>query len=189
VVRGQGLFPDNWIYVHDPAVRVGRIQNYNNWSPEMVPDPQTTCLGLEYFCNEGDDLWTTPDAALIELARQEIGRLSLADPAAVIDGAVVRMPKAYPIYDATYQKGLAVVREFLGTVPNLQLVGRNGMHRYNNQDHSMLTGILAARNILGARYDLWGVNVDADYQEEGAALGEEELAALDGRARDATESC
>jgi protoporphyrinogen oxidase len=189
VVRGQGLFPDNWIYVHDPAVRVGRIQNYNNWSPEMVPDPETTCLGLEYFCNEGDDLWTTPDAALIELARQEIGRLSLADPAAVIDGAVVRMPKAYPIYDATYQKGLAVVREFLGTVPNLQLVGRNGMHRYNNQDHSMLTGILAARNILGARYDLWGVNVDADYQEEGAALGEEELAALDARARDTPESC
>jgi protoporphyrinogen oxidase len=155
----------------------------------MVPDPETTCLGLEYFCFEGDELWRTPDGALIELARQEIGRLGLIDPATVIDGAVVRVPRAYPVYDGTYQRGLDAVRQFLAGVPNLQLIGRNGMHRYNNQDHSMLTAILAARNVLGARYDLWQVNVDADYQEEGAALGEEELAALDARAGDHARSC
>ena len=178
MVRGRDLFPDNWIYVHDPKVKVGRIQNYNNWSPEMSPDPETTCLGLEYFCFEGDQLWTTPDHELLELGRRELGQLGLVDPARVIDGTVLRIQKAYPIYDATYQRGLAEVRRFLETVPNLQLVGRNGMHRYNNQDHSMLTAILAARNILGARYDLWQVNVDSEYQEEGAPLTEEELKEL-----------
>jgi protoporphyrinogen oxidase len=178
MVRGRDLFPDNWIYVHDPQVQVGRIQNYSNWSPEMVPDPETSCLGLEYFCFEGDALWRTPDAALIELARREIGRLGLADPAAVLDGAVVRVKKAYPVYDGTYERGLEAVREFLAGVPNLQLMGRNGMHRYNNQDHSMLTAMLAARNLLGGRYDLWQVNVDADYHEEGGTIGEEELRAF-----------
>ena len=180
IVRGRDLFPDNWIYVHDPSVQVGRIQNYNNWSPEMVPDPDTTCLGLEYFCNEGDALWRTPDAELIELARREIGRLGLIDPATVLDGAVVRVPKAYPVYDGTYRRGLEAVREFLARVPNLQLIGRNGMHRYNNQDHSMLTAMLAARNVLGGRYDLWQVNVDSDYLEEGAAITEETLKAMEG---------
>jgi protoporphyrinogen oxidase len=178
MLRGSGLFPDNWIYVHDPGVRVGRIQNYNNWSPEMVPDPDTTCLGLEYFCFEGDDLWNSPDARLIELARSKIGRLGLVDPARVFDGAVLRIRKAYPIYDGTYKRGLEAVREFLGGIGNLQLVGRNGMHRYNNQDHSMLTAILAARNILGARFDLWRVNVEEDYQEEGATLTEEQVSAM-----------
>jgi len=181
MVRGRDLFPDNWIYVHDPGVQVGRIQNYNNWSPEMVPDPETTCLGLEYFCTEGDALWNTLDAALIELGRREIGRLGLCDPAKVFDGAVVRVRRAYPVYDGTYQRGLAAVREFLAQVPNLQLIGRNGMHRYNNQDHSMLTAMLAARNILGGRYDLWQVNVDSDYLEKGAAITEESLKAMESK--------
>ncbi len=181
IVRGRDLFPDNWIYVHDPQVQVGRIQNYSNWSPEMVPDPETSCLGLEYFCFEDDALWRTPDAELIERARRELGLLGLVDPAAVMDGAVVRVRKAYPVYDGTYQRGLEAVREFLAGVPNLQLMGRNGMHRYNNQDHSMLTAMLAARNLLGGRYDLWQVNVDADYQEEGGPVGEEELRAMEGK--------
>jgi len=165
ILDEEDLFPDNWIYVHDPSVRVGRVQNYKNWSPEMVPDAGHTCLGLEYFCFEGDDLWTMPDQELIELGRREMAALNLARGSRFLDGCVVRMPKAYPVYDATYQRGLAAVREFLPTVPNLQLAGRNGMHHYNNQDHSMLTAILAARNILGGDYDLWSVNVDADYHE------------------------
>jgi protoporphyrinogen oxidase len=179
MVKGGDLFPDNWIYVHDPHVKVGRIQNYNNWSPEMVPDPNTTCLGLEYFCFEGDGLWTMPDADLIELGKRETGRLGLIDPAAVMDGTVLRIPKAYPIYDETYERGLQAIRRFLEEVPNLQLVGRNGMHRYNNQDHSMLTAILAARNVLGAHYDLWQVNVDAEYHEEGETLSEEDIRAME----------
>ena len=179
MVRGRDLFPDNWIYVHDPRVSVGRIQNYGNWSPEMVPDPETSCLGLEYFCFEGDGLWTTPDDQLIRLARKELALLGLVKEEDVFDGTVVRMKKAYPVYDGTYRRGLDVVREFLSAVPNLQLVGRNGMHRYNNQDHSMLTAILAARNILGARYDLWSVNADTEYHEEGGEITEKDLAALE----------
>jgi protoporphyrinogen oxidase len=179
MVKGTNLFPDNWIYVHEPGVKVGRIQNYNNWSPEMVPDPGTTCLGLEYFCFEGDGLWTTPDAQLIDLAKREMAQLGLVDPKLIVDGTVLRVQKAYPVYDESYRRGLAGIQQFLQNVPNLQLVGRNGMHRYNNQDHSMLTAILAARNILGARYDLWRVNVDADYHEEGEDLTEQQLAALD----------
>ncbi|MGE5645943.1 MAG: NAD(P)/FAD-dependent oxidoreductase [Acidobacteriota bacterium] len=179
MVRDKDLFPDNWIYVHDSKVKVGRIQNYNNWSPEMVPDPETTCLGLEYFCFEGDGLWSMPDRELVELGKRELAALGLLDPAKVFDGTVLRIEKAYPIYDANYRRGVDAVRRFLKTVPNLQLAGRNGMHRYNNQDHSMLTAMLAARNILGARYDLWQVNVDENYHEEGAALTEQELRALD----------
>ena len=177
--RGSNLFPDNWIYIHDPNVKVGRIQNYNNWSPEMVPDPKSTCLGLEYFCFEGDTLWTTPDADLIALAKKELVHLGLASEDTIFDGTVVRMPKAYPVYDSTYQRGLTAIREFLALVPNLQLVGRNGMHRYNNQYHSMLTAMLAARNVMGARYDLWKVNAESEYSEEGAAITEEELKALE----------
>jgi len=179
IVRGKDLFPDNWIYVHDPGVRVGRIQNYNNWSPDMVPDPGTTCLGLEYFCFEGDGLWQTEDAALLELGKKELAALGLLDPAQVIDGTVLRVQKAYPVYDSSYARGVAAMRRFLDTVPNLQLIGRNGMHRYNNQDHSMLTGMLAAQNVMGARHDLWRVNVDADYLEEGERVLEAELAALE----------
>jgi protoporphyrinogen oxidase len=178
IVEGPSPFPDNWVYVHSPEVQVGRIQNYNNWSPDMVPEPGMTCLGLEYFCFEGDGLWKSPDASLIGLAKREIASLGLIDVSRVVDGAVVRMPKAYPVYDGNYQQGLEAIRAFLREVPNLQLAGRNGMHRYNNQDHSMLTGILAARNILGAHYDLWRINVDAEYHEEGYDLTEEDVAAL-----------
>ncbi|MDT7604096.1 MAG: hypothetical protein QOF61_2093 [Acidobacteriota bacterium] len=166
VVNRAEVFPDNWIYIHDAGVRLGRVQNYKNWSPDMVPDQSKTCLGLEYFCFEGDGLWTMSDAALVELGKREIEELGLARAAEIEDGTVVRVPKAYPVYDATYKQSLAVVREFLRSLPNLQLVGRNGMHRYNNQDHSMLTAMLAAENVLGASHDLWEVNTDHEYQEE-----------------------
>lgn len=163
------LFPDNWIYIHDPTVQVGRIQNYKNWSADMVPDPQTTCLGLEYFCNVGDPLWQLSDEKLVALGSQELQKLGLVGSAKILDGAVVRMPKAYPVYDHVYRDHLAIIRQFLGQhLPNLQVVGRNGMHRYNNQDHAMMTGLLAARNISeGSRYDLWQVNQDALYLESG----------------------
>jgi protoporphyrinogen oxidase len=180
IVKDRNLFPDNWIYIHEPEVKVGRIQNYKSWSPEMVPDPANTCLGLEYFCFEGDGLWTMKDEDLIALARKELGQLGLAREEDFFDGTVVRVKKAYPVYDETYHTALAVVTEFLKTeTPNLQLVGRNGMHRYNNQDHSMLTAILAARNILGARYDLWQVNVDAEYHEKGGEITDEEIRAME----------
>jgi protoporphyrinogen oxidase len=182
IVEGSNLFPDNWIYVHDPEVKVGRIQNYNNWSPEMSPDPGKTCLGMEYFCFRDDELWRTADEELIAMASGEIETLGLARAGRVVDGAVVRMEKAYPVYDDAYQRGLSAVRRFLETVPNLQVVGRNGMHRYNNQDHSMLTGMLAARNVLGGRFDLWRVNVEEDYLEEGRAVGEEEILAWQSQA-------
>jgi protoporphyrinogen oxidase len=160
------VFPDNWIYIHDPDVKMGRIQNFKNWSPDMVPDANTTCLGLEYFCFAGDGLWATRDEELIALGKREIEMLGLARATDVVDGCVVRMPKAYPVYDAAYSEHLRVVREFLGTITNLQVVGRNGMHRYNNQDHSMLTAMLAVENILGARHDLWSVNDEREYIEE-----------------------
>ncbi len=166
VVNKRDLFPDNWIYIHDASVKVGRIQNFKNWSPSMVPDPEKTCLGLEYFCFEGDGLWTMSDSDLIELGRKELGMLGLVTPADVVDGAVVRMPKAYPVYDGTYAASLLVVRQFLESIRNLQLIGRNGMHKYNNQDHSMLTAMLAVSNILGANYDLWQVNAEQEYHEE-----------------------
>jgi protoporphyrinogen oxidase len=179
ICKGTDLFPDNWIYIHDPNVRVGRIQNYSNWSPEMVPDASTSCLGMEYFCFEGDDLWNTPDNRLLEMARQEVAQLGLVRPEAVIDGTVLRVPKAYPVYDATYQRGLAAIKRFISSISNLQLVGRNGMHRYNNQDHSILTAVLAARNVLGAKYDLWQVNADQEYSEEGQMVTEHELKAME----------
>lgn len=166
VVDKRELFPDNWIYIHDPDVKVGRIQNFKNWSPFMVPDPEKTCLGLEYFCFEGDGLWTMSDPDLVELGKKELGILGLVTPTDVEDGSVVRMPKAYPVYDGTYSESLRVVCEFLESIPNLQLVGRNGMHKYNNQDHSMLTAMLAVKNILGADYDLWQVNAEQEYHEE-----------------------
>jgi protoporphyrinogen oxidase len=167
VVGRASVFPDNWIYVHDPAVRVGRIQNFKNWSAEMVPDPAKTSLGLEYFCSEGDTLWSLSDEDLVELGRRELGRIGLARAAEVERGWVVRVPKAYPVYDSDYREALAVIRGFLAGLDNLQTVGRNGLHRYNNQDHAMLTGMLAARNlVLGQRHDLWSVNTERDYHEE-----------------------
>ncbi|MEZ5422184.1 MAG: NAD(P)/FAD-dependent oxidoreductase [Pyrinomonadaceae bacterium] len=178
VVNKEKLFEDNWIYIHDPDVKVGRIQNFKNWSPHMVPDPSKTCLGLEYFCFEGDGLWTMDDADLIALGAKELGLLQLVDPADVEDGAVVRMPKAYPVYDAVYMDAVDTIRDFLREVPNLHLVGRNGMHKYNNQDHSMLTAMLSVKNILGANYDVWGVNVDNEYHEEISAQEESELSVI-----------
>jgi len=162
------VFPDNWIYVHDPAVRVGRIQNYKNWSPEMVPSPQQTGLGLEYFCFAGDSLWSQDDASLVKLATAEAAQLGIVRPERVFDGTVVRMPRAYPVYDEGYLGRVEIVRAWLREHwPRLQVVGRNGMHRYNNQDHAMVTGLLAARNIAGlGPYDPWNVNADAEYLEE-----------------------
>jgi protoporphyrinogen oxidase len=178
IIKKPQLFPDTWIYVHDPDVKVGRIQNFKNWSPFMVPDPGQTCLGLEYFCYEGDELWNMTDDELIELGKRELEILDLANKNDVQEGTVVRMSKAYPIYDLTYRKSLEVVRQFLKQFDNLQMVGRNGMHKYNNQDHSMLTAMLSAENILGANHDLWAINVEQEYHEE-MALEPGEEAALD----------
>lgn len=166
MIDQEKLFPDNWIYIHTPGVTVGRIQNFNNWSQAMVPRPNTTCLGLEYFCFEGDGLWTSDDNDLIELAKKEIAQLGLADPDKVIDGTVVRQQKAYPVYDSAYAEHLKVVRSYIDAIPNLHTVGRNGMHKYNNADHSMLTAMMAVANMRGASHDVWAVNTDFDYHEE-----------------------
>jgi protoporphyrinogen oxidase len=166
IINRRDLFPDNWIYVHTPHVRVGRIQNFKNWSPDMVPDPSMTSLGMEYFVSEGDDLWVKPDSELIDLAKQELEFLKLASAGDVVDGAVKRTRKAYPVYDSTYRENLNVVRGYLDSFENLQTVGRNGMHKYNNQDHSMMTALLAARNICGEKNFVWNVNTGMEYQEE-----------------------
>jgi protoporphyrinogen oxidase len=169
IVRKDELFPDNWIYIHDPSVNVGRVQNFRSWSPEMVPAGMS-CLGLEYFCFEGDGLWTAPDSGLIELAKQEAAQIGLVAAPDVVDACVVRQAKAYPVYDEDYRDNIAAIRRDLeGSYPSLHVVGRNGMHRYNNQDHAMMTAMLTARNILaGARlYDVWNVNDDAEYHEDG----------------------
>ncbi|MFN2384503.1 MAG: NAD(P)/FAD-dependent oxidoreductase, partial [Gemmatimonadota bacterium] len=165
IVDDPAVFPDNWIYIHAPDVRVGRIQNFKNWSPDMVPDAAMTSLGLEYFVQEGDALWTMPDADLISLGTREVARLGLIAPETVRDGTVIRARKAYPIYDGAYREALDTVRAHLEGFANLQCIGRNGQHRYNNQDHSMVTGLLAARNCAGAAHDIWAVNVDATYHE------------------------
>lgn len=160
------LFPDNWIYIHTPGVQVGRIQNFNNWSKAMVPEPGMTCLGLEYFCFEGDGLWTASDAELVALASRELEALGLVPAGLVRDGTVIRMPKAYPIYDSAYRGHLDAVREGIDPIANLHTVGRNGMHKYNNQDHSMLTAMMAVWNMQGAAHDIWAVNTDFEYHEE-----------------------
>ncbi len=166
IVDKPDLFPDQWIYVHSPNVKVGRIQNFKNWSPEMVPDPSKTALGLEYFLWSSDDLWSDPDDALISMGRREAAQIGLIAESDVIDGCVVRMPKAYPVYDATYRDALTVVRAYLARFSNLESVGRNGQHRYNNQDHSMVTAMYAVQNIAGENRDCWEVNVEEEYHEE-----------------------
>jgi len=167
VLDGEDLFPDNWIYIHDPKVKVGRIQNYRSWSPWMVPDPSKACVGLEYFCFAGDDLWTMDDDDLVELAATELEQLGLAPKSKVERGYAVRVPKAYPMYDADYAERVAVIRAWLDTIGNLQQVGRNGLHRYNNSDHSMLTAIRAVENaVLGTEHDIWAVNAESVYHEE-----------------------
>ena len=164
--RGE-LFPDNWIYVHEPQVRLGRVQNYKNWSRHMVADPSKTALGLEYFCFEGEPFWTKPDAELVTLGGEEIERIGLASRHDVLDGQVVRERKAYPIYDRDYRRHLDVIRAYLATFENLQTVGRYGLFRYNNMDHALLTGLYGARNVLAGsiEHSVWDVNADADYLE------------------------
>jgi protoporphyrinogen oxidase len=170
VVDGEDLFPDNWIYIHEPAVRVGRIQNFRSWSPWLVPDPDKACVGLEYFCFEGDDLWTMSDGALVELASRELEQLRLAPRSKVERGFAIRVPKAYPIYDADYAERVATIRGWLDGIENLQQVGRNGLHRYNNSDHSMLTAMRAVDNLLtGAHHDIWEVNAESVYHETDVA--------------------
>ena len=180
IVHERGRFADNRIYIHDPSVQVGRVQNYKSWSPEMVPDAGYCSYGLEYFCFEGDGLWTTSDRELIELAKREIQEVNLAASADVVDGCVIRQPKAYPVYDETYQEHVNTIRKALDeNCPTLHLVGRNGMHKYNNQDHAMMTAMLTAKNILAGerKYDVWAVNQDAEYHEAGEG-GAESLSVL-----------
>ncbi len=185
VVPESASFPDNWVYVHDPRVRMGRIQNFGRWSPYMVKDGRA-CLGLEYFVFEGDDIWSMPDAELVELGKRELASLGLVSPAAVEAGYVVRMPKAYPYYDAYYKANVELVRSWLAAnVPNVHPVGRNGMHRYNNQDHSMYTAMLTVENLLGAAHDVWSVNVEEEYHEELSSGEERRSRASDGTGRDA----
>jgi protoporphyrinogen oxidase len=170
IVRERNRFDDNWIYVHDPTVRVGRIQNYKSWSPDMVPDKATACYGLEYFCGEGDNLWQRSDAELVALAAQELSQLGLGAVEDLIDGTVVRQPKAYPVYDGEYQTRVATVRrELEERFPTFHPVGRNGMHKYNNQDHAMMTAMLTVENILvgSKKFDTWQINDDAEYHESG----------------------
>ena len=166
IVAREDLFPDQWIYIHSSDVRVGRIQNMKNWSAAMVPDPATSSIGMEYFCNSGDDLWMTSDVELGSLAGRELARLGLADQADILDSFVVRQPGAYPVYDQDYQTRVNTIRSYLQGFANLQTIGRNGMHRYNNMDHSMQTGILAVENLAGAGHDLWTINEEEEYLEE-----------------------
>jgi protoporphyrinogen oxidase len=167
IIEATDLFPDNWIYVHDPQVRVGRIQNFRNWSPHLIPEGRSlTSLGLEYFCTEGDDLWQEDDIHLLRRGEQELRQIGLLRDQRVVDGTVMRVYKAYPIYDEDYKKHITIIRDYLAKhTINLQVIGRNGMHRYNNQDHAVLTGLLAARNVLDCDFDVWKVNVDAVYLE------------------------
>jgi protoporphyrinogen oxidase len=165
IIDVPDLFPDNWIYVHDPKVKVGRIQNFKNWSPAMVPDPKLTCLGLEYFCTVHDDLWSMSDDDLVRLATHELEAIGISQEKMVTDGVVVRMPKAYPVYDEEYLQAVEIIGDYLKQYANLQVIGRNGMHRYNNMDHSMLTAMMAVRNIFGEKHDLWAINADEEYHE------------------------
>jgi len=166
------LFPDQWLYVHSPNVKVGRIQNFKNWSNSMVPDQSKTSIGMEYFCNENDETWNMPDTALVKNATLEMVKLGLAEAAQVIDSYVVRQSHAYPVYDSDYRKNLQVIRNYLENFSNLQTIGRSGMHRYNNMDHSMQTGTLAAKNCTGESHDLWSINEEKSYLEEDGATKE-----------------
>ena len=162
---GDDPFPDNWIYIHDPDVEVARIQNFRTWSPDMVPDASTSCVGMEYFCFRADERWSMADSDLVELAAGELEAIGLAARERVSHGYVVRVPRAYPIYDAHYAARVATLRAWLDQISNLQQVGRNGLHRYNNSDHSMLTAMRAVENMDGADHDLWSINADSWYHE------------------------
>ncbi|MCX7015373.1 MAG: NAD(P)/FAD-dependent oxidoreductase [Candidatus Sumerlaeota bacterium] len=163
VLNRESVFPDQWLYIHEPSTRVARIQNYKNWSAGMIADPRRTTLGMEYFCTRGDDLWNARDEALVALAASELDRIGLARAADVVEGFVARRAHAYCLHDTAHKQSLKTVKRHLAGFANLQTMGRAGMFKYNNQDHSILTGLLAARNVLGARHDLWSVNIDAEY--------------------------
>jgi protoporphyrinogen oxidase len=172
VVEKPDLFPDNWIYIHDPSVKVGRIQNFRSWSPEMIPNTAQSTLGLEYFCFENDGLWNSSDADLIALATKELCKIGLVTKDDIRDGCVVRQKKAYPVYDASYKQNVETIRaELAEKYPSLHLVGRNGMHKYNNQDHAMMTAMLTVQNIIAGeqKFDIWNVNEDAEYHEAGGS--------------------
>lgn len=166
MLDGEETIPDTWIYIHEPSLQMGRIQCFKNWSPAMVPDQTKSSLGCEYFATENDELWSMDDQELIQLAQKELGLLGLADPAKIFDSFVVRVPKAYPVFDIDYAGKVAEIRKNIDLITNLQPIGRYGMYRYNNMDHSILTGMLAARNALGANYDIWNVNTENEYHEE-----------------------
>lgn len=166
ILDAPNPFPDTWIYVHSPEIRMGRIQNFKSWSPYMVADPKKTALGLEYFCTEGDELWNTPDQKLIELGISELEKIKLGRRADFVDGFVTRVPKAYPVYDALYPENIRIIREYLNGFRNLQPIGRYGMFKYNNMDHSILTGLYAARNIMGERHNVWEINTEQEYHEQ-----------------------
>ena len=166
ILKSPDLFPDNWIYIHSPAVQVGRIQNFRSWSEAMVPDPETSSIGMEYFCQQNDALWNMKDEDLVTMALGELRTLGLGGDADLVGGTVIRQPMAYPVYDEEYRESLDLIRGWLSNFSNIQVVGRNGMHRYNNQDHSMLTAMLAVQNILGGNHDLWSVNVEQEYHED-----------------------
>jgi len=167
MIDKQNLFPDQWIYIHSPDVKVGRIQNYANWSAAMLPNPQKTCIAMEYFCSETDEVWESSDKTLFSQASQELELLGLAHINDIIDHCVVRQPKAYPVYDQNYSSNLEIIKAYISKFTNLQTIGRNGMHRYNNQDHSMLTGIMAVQNIFDdANNNIWSINEEEDYLEE-----------------------
>jgi protoporphyrinogen oxidase len=180
ILRDRRRLPDNWIYIHDPGVKVGRIQNYKSWSEEMVPDAAFACYGLEYFCFENDGLWNAPDRELKELAGKELQAVGIAAAGDIVDGCVVRQKKAYPVYDDDYAFNVDIVRREIEQVcPGLHLVGRNGMHKYNNQDHAMMTAMLTVENITAGMnlYDVWRVNQDAEYHENGEAPAERTMTA------------
>lgn len=181
IVKERALFDDNWIYIHDPSVRVGRVQNFKSWSPDLVPDPATACYGLEYFCHEGDGIWTMSEEGLVRLAASELSQLGLLQQGDLLDGCVVRQAKAYPVYDEHYAANVDTIRQYLErSYPSLQLAGRNGMHKYNNQDHAMMTALLAARNVIARRrlHDVWRVNEDAEYHEELRQSGSDSASGL-----------
>jgi protoporphyrinogen oxidase len=167
VINGDDLFPDNWIYIHDPKVNVGRIQNFRSWSPWMVPDPSKACVGLEFFCFAGDELWETDDQELVKLGMRELEQLGLAKADQLEFGFVERVPKAYPMYDPDYSERVHSIRSWLDGLDNFVQVGRNGLHRYNNSDHSSLTAMRAVDNLVkGTDHDIWAVNAESAYHEE-----------------------
>lgn len=166
IVDEPELFTDNWVYVHDKNLQLGRLQNFRNWSPEMVPDPKTTCLGLEYFCSDGDPIWNMTPDELQAMGRRELAATGLLPShAKVLDGSFVRVPRAYPVYARGYEEHLDRIVEYVKGFSNLHPMGRYGMFKYNNSDHSILTALLTVENLYGARHAVWNVNTDSDYHE------------------------